>query len=65
MGKVESLRKNTFKPWMINTFGKQKEVFQKLISIAGVVSLETFPNNKELEIKDFIANFIKNLSQNA
>lgn len=65
LGKIDSLRRNAFKPWMINAFGKQKNHFIELSKIANLVQLEVFQNDKKEGIEKSINLFIEKLNVNA
>lgn len=63
LGKIESLRRNTFKPWMVNIFGSQKEHFLQLSKMANMVQLEIFENNHKTGIEKFIKLFMDKLNK--
>lgn len=65
IGKIDSLRKNSFKPWMIHSFGKQKNHFQQLSKIANMINLEVFQNDKKEGIEKSVNLFIEKLNANA
>lgn len=64
LGKIESLRKNTFKPWMVKSFEKQKEHFLQLSKIANLVDLEVFQNDHKVGIEKSVNLFIEKLDSN-
>jgi len=62
LGKIESIKRNTFKPWMVNSFGKQKIHFQELSKISKLVHLEVFQNNQNDGIEKLVNLFIEKLN---
>lgn len=65
LGKIESLKRNTFKPWMVNAFGKQKIHFLQLSKIANLIQLEVFQNNHKEGIQKSVDSFIEKLNCDA
>lgn len=57
--KIEALKTNTFKPWMINTFNKQKELFKELMFIADKVSIENFYNDRNKAFSETLDLFLR------
>jgi hypothetical protein len=61
IGKIESLRRNCFKPWMINSFNKQKGIFHQLSSFSNNTRLEVFRNDQKAGINKSLELFINTL----
>jgi hypothetical protein len=65
IGKIDSLRRNTFKPWMVQAFGTHKSHFLALSKIANLVQLEVFQNNQKGGIEKSVNLFIEKLAKDA
>lgn len=65
IGKIESLRRNCFKPWMINSFQKQKVNFIQLSNLSNNCSLEVFRNDHKVGIHKSLELFLNTLSNGA
>ncbi len=63
--KIETLKKNTYKPWMIDIFKKQKNTFIQLSHIANNISLEIIYNNHKLGFTKSFQQFIDKLEKDA
>jgi hypothetical protein len=62
-GKIESLRKNTYRPWFVKTINKQKEHFIQLGQLANNINLEIFSNDHKIGIEKSVTNFIQKIDQ--
>jgi hypothetical protein len=63
LGKIETLRKNTYRPWYVKTINKQKEHFMQLGELANSVNLKIFSNDHKIGIEQSVSYFIEKINQ--
>lgn len=62
LNKIEQIKRNTFKPWMVHAFEKHKVHFQQLMSLAGLIKVESFENNRHKSIDEVCELFIQKIT---
>lgn len=65
LNKIEQIKRNTFKPWMVHVFEKHKVHFQQLMSLAGLIKVESFENNRNKNIDEVCELFIQKITADA